>query len=242
MSSNKTVRVVSIIFLIIGLGLIAGSGLWAVKQRQFVASASHAPGTVIDLVQRGGSRSNRSGDDDSGPTWAPVVRYKMASGKTHWLTSGSSSNPPAYSRGDQVRVLFVEGKPETAIIDGWFSLWGAIAILGAMGLAFTGIGASTTWMGWRSASRKKLMRTGRRVEATFQCVAQNHSFAINGRSPFQILCQWQDPQTSQMHVFASENLWYDPTGHIDDKRFQVYLEPGNPKRYYVDISALPKSA
>lgn len=66
--------------------------------------------------------------------------------------------------------------------------------------------------------------------------------SVNGQHPFQIFCQWQDPQTSKVHVFASENLWYDPSAFIHDKTFQVYLEPGNAEHYYVDISALPDLA
>ncbi len=65
---------------------------------------------------------------------------------------------------------------------------------------------------------------------------------MNGQSPFRIVTQWQDPATATIHLFRSDNLWFDPTDHIPGESINVYIRPDNPKRYWVDTSFLPKMA
>lgn len=239
MKPQTTLRVFQLTFPTIGAVMLIGAVFWWLHQRHFVATASHARGTVIDLVRH---RSSGSSGSSGSTTWAPVVTFRTPDGQKHTFTSHSSNNPPAYRRGEQVGVLFEDGRPDSGVIDGWFSLWGGITIVGSIGLMFTLVGGGMTLVRRRRKQRKALLKTGRRIEASFQSVQQNTSLTVNGRHPFQILCQWQDPQSSRVHVFASENLWYDPTEFIHDKTFQVYLEQGNATHYYVDISSLPPAA
>jgi hypothetical protein len=57
-----------------------------------------------------------------------------------------------------------------------------------------------------------------------------------------VTVQWLDPTSSQVRVFESHNLWFDPTAYIKDKKIRVFLDMHNPKKYYVDLSFLPKQA
>jgi hypothetical protein len=66
--------------------------------------------------------------------------------------------------------------------------------------------------------------------------------SVNDRHPFQIVTQWQNPSTSEIHVFESDNIWYDPSEFITNQRITVYIEKENPKKYWVDLSFLPKMA
>ena len=86
----KAIAIVKYGFTIVGLGLLAGAVYWVYSIRSFVAAASRAPGTVIELVP---SRSSNS------TTYRPSVRFTTADGRSIEFTSGASSNPPAYSRG-----------------------------------------------------------------------------------------------------------------------------------------------
>ena len=93
--------------------------------------------------------------------------------------------------------------------------------------------------------RKKiryLRERGCPVKTKFQSVAINTSIEVNGRNPFQIYAQWQDPITSKLHVFKSDNIWFDPTNYIKTDEITVLIERNNPKKYYVDTSFLPKEA
>ena len=64
----------------------------------------------------------------------------------------------------------------------------------------------------------------------------------NTTNPYLIYVQWKKPMTSKLHVFKSENIWFDPTDHINTDEITVLIESNNPKKYYVDTSFLPKLA
>ena len=157
---------------------------------------------MIDLQQ---SRSSDS------ITYAPVVEFQTKNGSRIEFISSTSSNPPSYSRGETVEVLYNESSPEKARINGFFSLWGGALIVGLIGLVFFLIGFLIILFGTlKSKNIKKLKESGTRISAEFQSVQQNTSLTVNGRHPFQILAQWQNPSTSKIHIFNSDNLWFDP--------------------------------
>jgi hypothetical protein len=65
---------------------------------------------------------------------------------------------------------------------------------------------------------------------------------LNGRSPWRIVAQWQNPESGQLHVFNSENLWFDPTRYVTTKQLKVLLDPKDATRYHIDVSFLPQLA
>lgn len=230
----KTITIIKYVFLLVGLGMLAGSVALLQHTRAFIARAARADGVVTELVAR------HSNDSD---TWAPVVRFTPGGGEPVEFTSSSSSNPPSYHRGENVVVLYDPAQPQRARIDGFFSLWGAPLILGVLGTVFSGIGSGIMLFGRVSRRRdEELMLNGRPIQAEFQAVEQNTSLTVNGRHPWRVTAQWQDPATTMVHVFHSHNLWYDPTGYIDRKQIMVFVDTANPKKYHVDLSFLPKLA
>ena len=87
-----------------------------------------------------------------------------------------------------------------------------------------------------------LKKNGTRVNAEFQSVQLNTTLKVNGRNPYQILAQWQNPTTTEIHIFNSDNLWFDPTDYIKSDVIEVLVDMQNPKKYHVDTSFLPKIA
>lgn len=85
-----------------------------------------------------------------------------------------------------------------------------------------------------------LKQNGKRIDTDFQSVAINTSLKVNSRSPFQILTQWQNPVTSKIHIFKSENIWYNPTDYVKTDTLKVVIDANNPKKYFMDISFLPE--
>ncbi|MCW3058280.1 MAG: hypothetical protein JWQ02_101 [Capsulimonas sp.] len=113
----------------VGLGLllmIVGGGL-ALKRQQFLSHAQHTQGTVIAML---GHTSTSS----SGRTYAPTYTFHDQTGKQWTETSGSSSSPPSYHVGETVDVYYSPSNPADAEVNGFFSLWGASAIVGGIGL------------------------------------------------------------------------------------------------------------
>jgi len=230
----RSVAIVKWVFTLVGLGMLVGAALLYLNTRSFLARASVAPGVVIDLV------ASRSSDSI---TYRPVVRFSTAVGERVEFASGTSSNPPSYAKGEAVEVLYSPNQPRDAKINGVFSLWGGSLILGGMGGVFLLIGVGifvVPMLGARGDER--LIRTGMSVETKFQSVELNTRFEMNGRHPFRVVTQWQNPATSEIHVFESHNLWFDPTEYVKDRKIRVFVDRGNAKRYHVDLSFLPKLA
>jgi hypothetical protein len=159
------------------------------------------------------------------------------------FTSSTSSNPPRYSKGEKVEVLYLPTEPEKAKINSFFALWGGVVILGGMGGVFFLIGTSIVLVISLKGRRDEyLKKRGTPIETEFQRVALNQSRSVNGRYPFQVLTQWQNPSTTEVHIFQSNDLWFDPSNYIKSKLITIFIERNNPKKYYVDLSFLPKVA
>ena len=228
----KTVRVIALVFGLIGIGLLLGALFWFRHEQTFLSTAQMAPGTVVDMVP-----------SSSGETVAPAVEFVTADGQPIRFVSSTSSNPPSYHVGEKVEVLYQPTAPRSACLNSFFSLWGGPAILGGIGTISSLIGGGI-FLGSALSLKKKLwLKTnGIPVEAQIKSVGLNTSLEVNGRNPFRIAAQWQDPDTSKVYIFESENLWFDPSPYIDRQMVTVLIDRNNPKRYWMDVSFLPELA
>lgn len=217
--------ILTYLFLLIGIGLLAGAGVVYFNTSKFVAAARPAQGTVVAL---------KSG--------APEVRFRAQDGREVQFTSSVSSKPPAYSVGEKVEVLYRPDRPEDAEVNSLMALWLGVIILGALGSGFSLVGAGIIF-GWgRKAADPGLKLTGMSVQTDFQGVERDTTYSEGGRHPFQVVTQWKNPATGEIHLFHSDPLWYDPTTHIKTGKITVYIERGNPDKYFMDLSFLPKLA
>lgn len=228
----KVLNMIKLILLPFGICLMAGALFWYLSISGFVAEAERAEGKVIELLRR---------TDSS--TYAPVVSFITKNGESIEFVSSTGSNPPSYSVGETVPVLYAPASPQNARIDGILSLWAGPMILGGIGIGFSSLAFSMLLVGRVGTRRKQyLLRHGVPIDTEFQGVQLNSSLKINGISPYCILTQWQNPETSEIHVFESEHLWFDPTDYIDRSQIRVFIEQDNPRKYHVDVSFLPKLA
>lgn len=230
----KGLRIFLWAMIVIGTAMLAGALALAQNTHRFLARAAHAPGVVTDLIPHYSSDST---------TYAPRVRFGLPDGQQIDFVSSSSANPPAYATGEAVDVLYLPDHPQKAKLNGYFSLWGGATIVGAMGAICFAVGFGVA-LAQRASRRKEqdLLLHGTPVMADFQSVEQNTQLKVNGRSPWRVMAQWRNPSTGQIHVFHSQNLWYDPSAYIERTQLTVYLDPARPKRYYMDVSFLPKMA
>lgn len=230
----RTLSIIKHAFSIVGLGFLIGAAFSYKNTQDFLSDALTAKGTVIELAHSTSSDST---------TYKPVVVFKTKDGSLVEFTSSSGNNPPRYSKGEIVEVLYPEHMPKQARINGYFALWGMATIIGAMGVIFFLIGFSIFLVGHLKTRKIEYLRNnGTKVNTKFQSVEANGALEVNGRNPYQIYTQWENPKTSELHLFKSENIWFDPTNHIDRDEIIVLIERNNPKKYYVDISFLPKLA
>ncbi|SHO56934.1 DUF3592 domain-containing protein [Vibrio quintilis] len=223
----KPSSIFKLAFMAFGLVFLALAAFLFHQQQSFLNHSVRTDGTVIAFISDG--------------TYYPVVSFQTTEGEMIEFKSSTGSNPPSFSRGENVEVVYRPDLPEHAEIYSFFHLWLGPLIFGILGGLFflTGVGFFIFSL---FGNRKKnyLKQHGTPVTARFQQVEMNTSLELNGRHPYVIIAQWQNPQTSQLHVFKSENLWFDPTDIITDE-LTVLIEPGNPAKYYMNIPGQPET-
>lgn len=146
MRYSRPPKFVPVLFLMVGLGLLAGAGyVWAARRAK-VAHWVRTSGVVVGLESRGNCA-------------VPVVRFQPLPGLA-WPEAEASvpavevmgsveSSPPAHEVGEKVAVLYDPAKPRDAVLDTFLERHFVTLVLGAIGAAFTFFGAAFSWMAWR---------------------------------------------------------------------------------------------
>lgn len=230
----KALSILKYVFSTVGIAMLIGAAMTYKSTSNFLAEALSAQGTVIALAEKQSSDSM---------SYSPVVQFVDRDGQRVEFTSSIGSSPAGYSVGEPVEVLYLPANPQRAKINDFSDLWGMTVFMAVMGVPFFSVGV-LVFLVSRLKNRKKdyLQQNGEAVAARFQSVASNQKVSINGRHPFVVVCHWLNPETSEVHVFESENIWFDPSSYIKGEELMVFIKRGNPKKYHVDISFLPKMA
>lgn len=127
----KATTIIKYVFTFVGIAMLAGALFIYKSTISFFDEAAIVEGTIVELVP---SQSRNT------TTFRPVVQFISLDGQAIEFISSSGSNPPSYSKGEVVEVLYDPADPHAAKINDFFSLWGASLILGAMGGVFFLIG------------------------------------------------------------------------------------------------------
>lgn len=234
----KVINIVKYVFAIIGAGMLVGAFFLYKSTSEFIKNSEETEGVVVELLE---SRSSSSSDNSI--MYKPLVAFTDEKGAEIQFASSTSSNPPSYSVNEKVDVIYSPDAPNKAKIKGFFSLWGGATILGGMGLVFALIGFGIIISGIKKKKMHNHLKLhGTKVESDFQNVTLNTSIAVNGKNPFVVVSQWLNPKTSELHIFTSDNIWFDPTDFIKTEKINVLIDRDNPKKYVVDLSFLPKVA
>ena len=125
----------AVIGLLVSIGMIGGGVYWYNVNTAFVDTAVRTKGEVVD-VKRIEETRRRDGRTREEVTYYPVVEFDDGDGQTHEFRSSAGSNPPAYSEGDRVEVLYDPGDPQQASINSFTSLWVGPLVTGGLGAVF----------------------------------------------------------------------------------------------------------
>jgi hypothetical protein len=224
------------IFLAVGVGLLAGAFYWGYQSSSESSEFARAEGTVVDL--------QFDEDTDGGGVYRPLVEFVDAGGSRRTFLSSYGSYPAPYDVGDKVGVLYNPANPSDATMDSFGALYLGPVIVGSLGLVFTLIGGiAEIYRARRKSQIDSLQQRGKRIEADFVRVNLNTSIRVNGRSPYRIECQWLNTADNRVYNYTSENIWYDPSAYLGDrKKLTVYIDPNRPKVHWMDTGFLPKKA
>jgi hypothetical protein len=228
----KIFRLMYVVFLLIGIGMLIGSIVTYMQTRAFIAGAERSEGKVIE-VQYG----RRAGDSTG--MYCPVFQFITKEGHTIRVTSKIRSSSPDYHRGEKVTVFYDPKEPNNAVIKGFMNLYFLPMVFGLIGVGFTGFGAGMA--GWdilRNGKPAYYRRHGKFIEATVKGISRAN-YEVKYVRPWRIDAEWQDPTSGRLFQFQSQNLYVDPAEHLRDHRtLGVYIKASNPKRYWMDISFL----
>lgn len=150
---------------------------------------------------------------------------------------------PGYDVGDSVELFYDPSEPQNAHIDSFVQNWFVSLILGGFGLLFM-LGGLVFLVPAALAGKRhaRLKHRGQAIQARFLEIRRNAFSTLNNVPAWQLVCQWQNPISGEVHLFYSEDLWFDPQPYVDRELLQVHIDPENPRRYSVDISFLPRLA
>lgn len=172
----------------------------------------------------------------------PLVEYFPRQDERVTFT-GAVCSRPGYDIGESVELFYDPLEPQHAHIDSFTQNWFLSLLLGSFGLIFL-LGSLVFTLPELFASRRRawLKRSGQSVLARVLEVQRNPLSTLNGVPAWHLICQWQNPASGAVHLFHSEDLWFDPQPFLRGTTLSVLIDPKNPRRYSVDTSFLPQLA
>ena len=130
--------VIGLLFFLIGLGILANGIFLVFKVRRQLGNAAKTVGTVVAFGRETGK---------SGYIYCPQVSFLIPSGERFGFQSKVGSQPPSYTAGQQVRVVYQKTNPRQAEINSPMALWFVPACFLIMSLVFTALGLMLFGMG-----------------------------------------------------------------------------------------------
>jgi hypothetical protein len=93
----------------------------------------------------------------------------------------------------------------------------------------------------KEASARRLIRKGLKISAELVLVGRNEKYRMGDNNPWYIKCRWIDTRDNHEYFFFSKDFIIDPTQYMSGKTsIDVYIDPENPKLYFMDTSFMPK--
>ena len=242
MKSKKTAKLVKLVFFGFGFIWIAFGAFFFIDAKFFSSKAYKATGTVVELKKVRRLSTSSSGSTSHVTTYYPVVRYQTKNGKNVTFTSSSGSYPSPYKRGDRVTLLYDPENPQKARIESFSSMWLAPILGFGIGgiLFFTG----SVILMWGKLSGRKIewfKHNGLPIMAEIEKISVNKKIKVNGKHPYKIYAKFLNPQTNEIQVFKSKNLWVDPERQLTEKNMtsiEVWVDPKNYEKYLMNTGFL----
>ena len=211
------------VYLVPGVVLLLLGMLLAVRKLQFRRTAQRGQGKVI--------ANHHSPDSDGSGTYHAEVEFQTADGQTHRFVSGTDSSHASFEVGEQVPILFDPASPETGRIDTFSEQFSGPLLVSGFGMFFALLGGIPLYLRIKRGKLADWLKTnGRAIQADFTAVRMRTDYEVIGRNPYQLSARWLNPATHKIHVFESDNLWFDPTPYVTSKTLTVLIDPDRPQR------------
>lgn len=165
-----------------------------------------------------------------------IVSYNVDGEEHESSFSGYSSS---FHVGDEIEIYY--DKDDVNKI-GSKSLDLLYLILPGIGSIFLLIGViGLGVLSHKKKKEKNLRENGELVYATYSETILNVNVRVNGRYPYNIIVEWNNPEDGKKYLLKSKNIYFNPEMLIEErniKTFPVYINPNNKKQYFVDVDIL----
>lgn len=119
--------------LVVGLAAIAvalGSGIYNLVFLCRIGSATGTIKSLAPVVNQG----------DGALNYLPVFTFTAQDGHSYTVTADVAANPPEFTVGQAVRVLYIRTDPAGAKLGSFWQLWFVTIVCAGLGLFFVGTG------------------------------------------------------------------------------------------------------
>lgn len=175
-------------------------------------------------------------DSEDARKYNVYVSYNINGEEYESKLNGYSSS---FYEGKEIDIYYDKDNPNEI---GAKSLDLLCLIFPAIGMIFVIIGLIGLVIKIKKKKLEKFLReNGEVVYANYIETVLNTKYRVNGRYPYNIVCDWNNPRDGKKYIFKSNNIWVNPENIIlerDIKIFPVYINLENAKQYFVDVECL----
>lgn len=165
-----------------------------------------------------------------------TVSYNVNGKEYESRLSGYSSS---FHIGDEIEIYY--DKDDVSKI-GSKSLDLLFLIMPGIGSIFLFIGViGLAVMSHKKKNEEKLRENGELIYATYSETIINRNVRVNGRCPYNIIVEWNNPEDGKKYLLKSKNIYFNPEMLIEERKiktFPVYINPNKKKQYFVDVDIL----
>ncbi len=229
MKENKLESLIWIIFASIGTILVI-IGLVMFRNIFNYANKVDTIGTITEIASYRSTNYNRNHE--------VYVSYTVEGKKYKSRLNSYFSN---FYEGKEIDIYYDKDNPNKI---GMKSLDLLFLIFPGIGLIFLIIGGTGIFVKINKRKfEKRLKENGELIYANYNETVLNTSYRVNGKYPYNIICEWNNPLDSKKYIFKSKNIWINPEKIIEEKnirQFPVYID-NNKKKYAIDIDILTEN-
>ena len=179
------------------------------------------------------------GSTDNDINYKVYVSYIVDGKEYESMLNGYSSS---FYEGKEINIYYDKNNPSKI---GVKSLDLLFLIFPVTGLIFLIIGTTGILVKMNKRKLEKILKeNGELIYANYVETVLNTSYRVNGRCPYNIICEWNNTLDGSKYIFKSKSIWINPENIIKEKnikQFPVYIDKNNKKKYAVDIDILTEN-
>lgn len=220
-----------LIFLILFGAVLTAVGIFAYKSMQIDESWTRTQGEVADVSSR---------ISDGSTTYTSVIKYEI-NGKSYQVSSSSGSTSP--NIGEKREVAYNPARPHQSKVSDASSFKLLVMLFPVIGIAMLILAPFLFIKSKKRSNRiKNLMQTGQKLQGILVDI-QMMGVSSDNNNTYKIAVSAAD-SSGKVQNYTSDSL--SGVAGLAMADFQnkpilidVYVDPGDPQNYYVDISDIP---